>query len=231
MRGLNPELRRELPAVRHSRHPSSGRTTRPRSMDVHFSRGTSFFCERCGNGYRSPFQRNIAEQGRGLLRATSGLFGGALDGLVGAADSVMDRGTNSQAKDKALAAAVETVRPHFHQCRACSNWVCEEVCWNAEIGQCATCSPFVTDELSKAQAAVQIEQIQEKVKETDWTAGIDTTTRAKLACPHCRAAVSGGKFCGECGGKLAATSFCSECGTEMTAGTKFCPECGTAAPA
>jgi len=44
MRDLNPELRRELPAVRHSRHPSSGRTTRPRSMDGHLSRGTSAFC-------------------------------------------------------------------------------------------------------------------------------------------------------------------------------------------
>jgi hypothetical protein len=190
-----------------------------------------FFCERCGNGYRSPFARNVMEQGRGLLRAASGLFGGKLDGLVGAADDVMDRGTNSPAKDKALAEAVEAVKEHFHQCRSCGNWVCADVCWNGEIGQCATCSPFVVDELSKAQAAAQVEQIKEKVRETDWTEGIDTTTRAKVTCPTCNAAVSGGKFCPECGGKLAATTFCTECGGELAPGAKFCAECGTAAPA
>jgi hypothetical protein len=189
-----------------------------------------FRCERCGNGYRSPFQDNLMGKGAGLLRAASGMFGG-LGGLSSAADQLMDRGTNSAAKDKALAAAVEAVRPQFKQCRGCSNWVCADLCWNAEIGQCATCSPFVVDELSRAQAAAQVEQIREKVKEKDWTAELDTTTRAKVACPSCGAAVSGGKFCGECGQKLATTVFCTECGNEMPAGSKFCGECGTAAPA
>ena len=190
-----------------------------------------FQCERCGNGYRSPFQRNVAETGRGLLRAASGLFGGALNNVVNATDEIMDRGTNSAAKDKALAEAGEAVRGHFKQCRGCGDWVCVDVCWNDEIGQCVRCSPDVAQELSKAQAAVQIEQIQEKVRETDWTQGIDTTTRAKVACPTCGAAVDGGKFCGECGGKLSPTTFCTECGNELKAAAKFCAECGTSAPA
>ena len=190
-----------------------------------------FLCERCGNGYRSPFQRNIAEQGRGLLKAANGLFGGSLNSLVNATDSVLDRGTNSAAKDKALAEAVEAVSPHFKQCRGCSDWVCTDVCWNAEIGQCVTCSPIVAEELSKAQAAAQLDQLKDKVQETDWTQGVDTTTRVKVACPHCGAAVSGGKFCPSCGGKLAATTFCTQCGSELAEGVKFCPECGTAAPA
>ena len=188
-----------------------------------------FRCERCGNGYRSPFQADLREKGRGLLRAAGGLFGGSLSNLTNAADSALDRGTNSEAKDEALRKAVEAVSPQFRQCRACGNWVCASVCWNDEIGQCATCSPFVTDELSRAQAAAQVEQIQQKVRETDWTAGIDTTTRAKVACPHCGAAVTGGKFCGECGQKLAATSFCTGCGSELAEGIKFCGECGTPA--
>lgn len=188
-----------------------------------------FRCERCGNGYRSPFQADLREKGRGLLRAAGGLFGGSLSNITNAADSALDRGTNSEAKDEALRKAVTEVSPQFRQCRACGNWVCAAVCWNAEIGQCATCSPFVTDELSRAQAAAQVEQIQAKVRETDWTAGLDTTTRAKVACPHCGAAVSGGKFCGECGQKLAATSFCTGCGSELAEGTKFCGECGTPA--
>jgi hypothetical protein len=187
-----------------------------------------FHCERCGNGYRSPFQADIVERGRGMLRAAGNLFGGALSGVTNAADSALDRGTNSAAKDKALAAAVEAVRPHFRQCRACGNWVCADVCWNEQIGQCATCSPFVVDELSRAQAAAQVEQIREKVRETDWTADIDTTTRATTSCPSCGAAVSGGKFCPSCGTKLAATVFCSECGNQMPEGSRFCSECGTA---
>jgi hypothetical protein len=189
-----------------------------------------FFCERCGNGYRSPFEADIVEKGRGMLRAAGGLFGGALSNITNAADTALDRGTNSAAKDKALAEAVAAISPQFRQCRACGNWVCADVCWNEEIGQCATCSPFVVDELSRAQAAAQVEQIQQKVRETDWTAELDTTTRAKVACPSCGAAVSGGKFCPSCGGKLASTAFCGQCGGALAAGAKFCGECGTAAP-
>lgn len=190
-----------------------------------------FHCERCGNGYRSPYQANLMEKGRGMLRAAGGLFGGALGNFADAADSAMDRGTNSAAKDKALAEAVDAVRPHFKQCRGCGDWVCVDVCWNAEIGQCATCSPFVAEELSRAQAEAQVEQIREKVKQTDWTADLDTTTRAKVACGSCGAAVSGGKFCPSCGAKLSPTAFCTECGNQIPAGSKFCGECGTAAPA
>lgn len=186
-----------------------------------------FFCERCGNGYRSEFQADVVERGKGLLRAASGLFGGRFQDLAGAADSVMDRGTNSPAKDKALRAAVESVRDEFRQCRGCGNWVCVQVCWNSEIGQCVNCSPIVAEELSRAQARAQVEQIETKVRETDWTADLDTTTRTKVKCPSCGAAVSGGKFCNSCGAKLAPTTFCSECGSNVDAGAKFCAECGT----
>ena len=63
-----------------------------------------FKCERCGNGYRSPFVPDIKEKGRGLLRAAGGLLGGELDRLSSAADSMRwNRGTNSKAKDKARA--------------------------------------------------------------------------------------------------------------------------------
>jgi ribosomal protein L32 len=112
-----------------------------------------------------------------------------------------DRGTNSKAKDKALTAAVEVVRPKFKQCRGCGNWVCADVCWNHEIGQCVVCSPLVAEEISRAQAAAQVEQIRQKTREHDWTSELDLTTRAKVACPSCGAMVEGGKFCAECGTK------------------------------
>lgn len=187
-----------------------------------------FRCERCGNGYRSPFQPDMKEKGRGLLRAAGSMFGGPLDRLSGAADSMTwNRSTNSKAKDKALADAVEAVRDKFRQCRGCGDWVCEPLCWNHDIGQCASCSPFVGEELSRAQAAAQVEQIREKVKEVDWTADLDVTTRGKVQCPKCSAKVDGGKFCPECGESLAKKGFCSECGAQMSAGAKFCAECGT----
>lgn len=81
-----------------------------------------FVCERCGNGYRSEYRANIAERGRGLLRGAGSLFGGKLEQLSGASLQLSyDRGTNSKAKDKAMAAAVESVRDQFRQCRGCGS--------------------------------------------------------------------------------------------------------------
>jgi hypothetical protein len=187
-----------------------------------------FLCERCNNGYRSPFMRDRKEQGRGLLRAAAGLFGGSkLTKISDAAQTLQyDRGTNSPAKDKAMKEAVEAVKGNFHQCRGCGNWVCDEVCWNAEVGQCLQCSPSVAEEVSRAQAAAQVEQVWAKAKTVDWTEDIDIAERAKVTCPHCQAKVEGGKFCPSCGGQLTETEFCTNCGTEMKAGAKFCGECG-----
>lgn len=187
----------------------------------------NFRCERCGNGYRSPYQPDVKEKGRGLLRAAGGLLGGRLDDLAGAADEMAwNRSTNSKAKDKALAAAVEAVRPHFKQCRGCGNWVCVDVCWNSEIGQCAECSPFVDDEIARARGEARSEQIRERLREADLTEDLDLGTTKKLRCPSCEAFVAGGKFCPECGETLDKGTFCAECGTAMAAGAKFCIECG-----
>lgn len=185
-----------------------------------------FRCERCGNGYRSPFVPDIKEKGRGLLRAANNMLGGSLDKLTDAADNMLNRQTNSKAKDKALANAVEAVKEEFEQCRGCGNWVCKPVCWNGEIGQCVSCSPFVAEEISRAQAAAQVAQIKEKVAEIDFTEHLDLKNRTKVRCGSCNAVVEGGKFCPECGEKLASTSFCTECGAEQKDGAKFCAECG-----
>ncbi|MBW3602195.1 MAG: zinc ribbon domain-containing protein [Actinobacteria bacterium] len=185
-----------------------------------------FVCERCGNGYRSPFQPDMIAKGRGLLRAVGSLTGGAVERLGWATDH-LDRSTNSPAKDKALREAVDAVRPQFRQCRACGDWVCDEVCWNHEIGQCLTDAPMVVDELARAQAAAQVEQINERVREVNWTDELDLATRARVACPSGHA-VDGGKFCPECGESLRPVgNECATCGSEVSPTAKFCPECGT----
>lgn len=186
-----------------------------------------FVCERCGNGYRSPFVKDKKEMGRGLLRSASSLLGGKLADLSNAAETFQwDRGTNSPAKDKAMDEAVDAVRDEFKQCRGCGNWVCVPVCWNHDIGQCLTCSPSVAEEVSRAQAAAQVEQVWEKAKTVDWTENVDIATRTKVECPSCHAKIEGGKFCPECGATLAKAVFCGNCGTEETGGAKFCSECG-----
>jgi hypothetical protein len=188
-----------------------------------------FHCERCGNGYRSPFQPNRKEQGRGLLRAAGSIFGGRASELANAAEMWQyDRSTNSKGKDRALAVAVESVQDEFRQCRGCGDWVCVPVCWNDQVGQCLVCSPSVAEEVSRAQAAAQKDQIWEKAKTVDWTTDVDVTTRAVVTCPTCAAKVDGGKFCSSCGGKLATATFCGNCGSELRAGAMFCSECGTA---
>jgi hypothetical protein len=194
-----------------------------------------FVCDRCGNGYRSPYQanvkENVKEKGRGLLRVASSLMGDRSETMrdLGNAANQMtfNQSTNSAQKDSALAKAGEHVRDNFKQCRGCGKWVCIPVCWNNEVGQCLTCSPSVGDEMSKAQASAQVDQIREKAKSTDWTAGLDMTDRALVECPHCHARVKGGKFCPECGQAFATKHTCPSCGAEEDGDMKFCPECGT----
>ncbi|MBA8929157.1 DNA-directed RNA polymerase subunit RPC12/RpoP [Kutzneria viridogrisea] len=188
-----------------------------------------FYCERCGNGYRSPFQRDKVEMGRGLLRVVGSLFGGAAEDISRSAEQWRyDRATNSPAKDRALGTAVEQVRDNFRQCRGCGDWMCAALCWNDEIGQCLRCSPVLAEEIARAQAEAQVQQVRQKAYETDWTANVDMSTRAKLNCPSCKAKVDGGKFCSACGSPMAVPVPCGGCGSQNNKlGAVFCSDCGS----
>ena len=184
-----------------------------------------FVCERCGNGFRSPFVRDKFDQGRDIVRTLGSLVGGRM-AQVGSAVGWLDRTTNSRAKDAALKAAVEGIQHHFHQCRGCGDWVCADVCWNDGIGQCLRCSPDVAEELSRAQAAAQVEQLREGTRQQDWTGGLDLGARTPVACPQCAARVTPGKFCSSCGSQLVAETACRSCAEPMPAGARFCSACG-----
>jgi hypothetical protein len=187
-----------------------------------------FHCERCGNGYRSAFARDKVEMGRGMLRAVGSLFGGKLEDLSNSAQQWRyDRATNSAAKDKALTSAVDEVRDKFRQCRGCGDWMCAVMCWNDDIGQCLRCSPSVAEEVSRAQASAQRDQIWDAAKQRDWTKDVNVDTRAKLNCPSCGTKVSGGKFCSSCGSSLSLAVACGGCGfADNAPGAMFCAECG-----
>ncbi|WP_205601401.1 zinc ribbon domain-containing protein [Cellulomonas iranensis] len=186
-----------------------------------------FRCERCGNGYRSAFQRDLRETGQSLARGLGNLLGGRFSQLSSAADQLLDRGTNSAAKDRAMRQAVGQIADRFHQCRGCGDWVCGDVCWNDEIGQCVRCSPVLAEQLAQLQAEARRAQISERLGQTDLTAGIDLRTPSVARCPSCGAQSGGGKFCQECGGSLAAERTCTSCSATNPVTAKFCSECGT----
>jgi hypothetical protein len=204
-------------------------TDNVRDLSNHDGYQFEFHCERCGNGYRSAFVRDKMEMGRSALRAVGSFFGGKLQDLSQSAEQWRyDRATNSPAKDGALAAAVQEISPSFRQCRGCGDWMCAAQCWNDEIGQCLRCSPSVAEEMSRAQADAQRQQIWDKAKETNWTGDLDLATRAKLSCPSCGTKVDGGKFCSSCGSSLALKVDCTGCGsTANKPGAVFCSDCGT----
>ena len=184
-----------------------------------------FDCERCGNGYSSSFQKSAAGMGGGLLRAASGLFAGAFGRGASTVEEMADMARGA-GRDAALKKAVEEMRPYFHQCHRCGNWVCRDVCWNEQAGLCTACSPKIEQELGALQADERVRQLQEALTTVDLTAGVDVTRAVVARCPSCMAETGGAKFCPECGTSLAPKATCSGCGTEARAGTKFCPECG-----
>jgi hypothetical protein len=184
-----------------------------------------FQCERCGNGYESSFQRSAAGMGGGLLRAAGGFLAGTLGRGAQTVEQMADMARGS-GRDAALRKAVEEMRPYFHQCHGCGNWVCRDVCWNGDAGLCVTCSPKVEHEIGSLQAEERRRQIQDKLTEVDLTANLNIGAKVVARCPECMAETQGAKFCPECGSSLSPTITCRGCHHEMKRGTKFCPECG-----
>lgn len=156
-----------------------------------------FRCERCGNGYRSAFQRDVVQTGQTIARGVGRLLGGSLGNLGYAAESLLDRSTNSSGKDRAMRQAVAEIAPRFQQCRGCGSWVCVDVCWNGEVGQCARCSPVVTEELAQLQAEARRRQLRERLDTVDMVGGLPLAQQAQPRCHGCGAQSTGGKFCAE----------------------------------
>jgi hypothetical protein len=110
--------------------------------------------------------------------------------------------------------------------------VCEKVCWNAGRGLCVTCAPKLDQEIAGLQAAAQVQQLNQKIQQEDWTREVNVRDQGTAACPTCHAESGGGKFCQHCGAPLAASPaakrFCTNCGSALGS-APFCGECGTKA--
>jgi len=186
-----------------------------------------FFCERCGNGYRSKFRPSAT----GMLSDALDVAGGILGGLFGTAAQVGDRVHSAaweRMHDTAFSEAVSEIKPFFVQCPRCNDWVCRQRCWDEKRGLCRACAPDVGVEVASAQVQAITDQAVEKVRSRqyqvdDYVAGDDL----QAACPSCGAALKkGAKFCAECGNPIKRARFCSQCGASLEANAKFCPECG-----
>ncbi len=184
-----------------------------------------FYCDKWGNGYLSRFIPSITGTASGLLKATGGIFGGVFGG-VGDAAYAVQRGVGGKAHDEAFNTAVQEAKGHFKQCTRCGKWVCPEVCWNAKRDLCDECAPDLDKELAAAQATATKEQLFEKARATDLTAGIDMKREAAALRPKCGARVQAGKVCPECGTAVVPKGTCAKCGAEADQASKFCPRCG-----
>jgi hypothetical protein len=196
-----------------------------------------FDCDKCGNGYRSSFQASALGVGSKIAKGLGSLFGGSkLWGAGVAADHLKD-GLRGSGWDDAFKKAIEEIKPKFHQCTRCGNWVCPDVCWNESRGLCEACAPDLAEEASHHQAHIASQQVAEKMRNVDLVEGVDVKAQMVSSCPHCKGRLApGAKFCAGCGkpvvaGAGAAKKFCSGCGTQLPGGAKFCSGCGTGADA
>lgn len=99
-----------------------------------------FFCDQCGNGYRSTFRGSFTGRASHLLNAASTMLGGVLGSVPSDANGARDAGWE-RAHEKAFLEAIEELSPRFIQCPHCMKWVCREECWNLKKGVCTDCAP------------------------------------------------------------------------------------------
>jgi hypothetical protein len=195
--------------------------------DLSSNRGYQFkfMCQKCGSGYMSTFKANSLGTAASAAGAVSSMLGGIFGRAAQSAQQLQQMVAGPQ-HDAALKAAVEEIRPKFHQCTRCGQWVCGPVCWNAKAGLCETCAPDMDEEIAAAQAAAARDQVMEKAKGVDFVGARDLSRVTAVNCQKCGAKVQGAKFCPECGTATAVKKTCGGCGTTVDGSPKFCPECG-----
>lgn len=98
-----------------------------------------FFCDQCGNGFRSTLQGSFSGRATQILNAAGTLLGGVLGNVSSDVATVRDSGWE-KAHEKAFLEAIDELAPHFIQCPHCMKWVCREDCWSLKKGLCTDCA-------------------------------------------------------------------------------------------
>lgn len=179
----------------------SDRSTRGSNINAGFQ--FEFYCQRCSQKWRSPFQPYRMGQFSTLLSRFAYLFGG-MSTAVRTGAGISDLG-EKKAWDEALAEATAHARSLYTRCRACSQAVCEN-CLDASN---VTCRPCVQN------AAAQLPATAPSARGT------------AHSCPNCGSGSDGGRFCPECGFDMASThKSCPGCGAMVGRQSRFCTDCG-----
>lgn len=193
-----------------------------------------FHCDKCGNGYRSSFQASALGVGSKLAKGLGSLFGGGGLWAAGQAGEYMKDGLRGPQWDAAFEKAVNEIKPKFHQCARCGQWVCPEVCWNGGRQLCLGCAPDLAQEAAVLQARIAVDQAEVKMRAVDQVEGFDPKAQMLSQCPSCQARIAAGaKFCGGCGKPIGSGTqkvFCTGCGAQLQTGQRFCSGCGQPAP-
>ncbi len=199
----------------------------------------TFYCDKCGDGYKSEFvQSSTYRKGRGLRGLVQGvsIIGEMFGGRAGDIGYSLERGASILSErfegmdpiwHKEHEAAFEKAQSeailHFHRCHSCNSWVCDS-CYNENEGLCTECAPRQEIYVAKAKAEAMRRNIDEAAESaTVWRDKIESKSSV---CPDCGKPAGNGKFCGHCGASLALKK-CPRCGLENAQSAKFCSYCGS----
>ena len=157
-----------------------------------------FYCRRCGNGYPSSFQHSSAASAASCSGWAATCSAGdrrARRRSWAGTPSSCATARAASARDKALAKAVDEMKPYFNQCHRCGQWVCGQICWNTERGLCTTCAPKLDQEIAGMQAEAQVDQLHSKIQDVRTGRRTSTTATRAPDVRELRPGDRGGKFC------------------------------------
>ncbi|WP_414169779.1 double zinc ribbon domain-containing protein [Streptoverticillium reticulum] len=189
-----------------------------------------FYCSRCHDTWRSPFEPYRGGRLAGWLSkgvgAASGLLGSVVSEVSTAADGLAGSSWG-KSRDAAFQRAITGAEGHFNRCARCASYVCGR-CWNAEQGLCLHCAPDTAGEMMAAQQRGLNDLVSQRAYDEGQRRGqeYDAQTPRQLVCPQCRTETQGGRFCMGCGHELAQQPSCAGCRTPLPDGAAFCPGCG-----
>ncbi len=199
----------------------------------------TFYCDICGDGFRSSFIESETYKKGSLLRGI-GQGASILGSLLGGRISNLGYGANragdilserfegrspewQKEHEQAFERAKNEAVRHFQRCPSCNNYVCSH-CFNEDEGLCTECAPRQEVYVAKAKAEALRRNIDEAgAAATVWQGNIESKT---TICPNCGKPAGSGKFCNNCGASMA-LKVCPNCGAQNSQTVRFCNNCGT----
>ena len=198
----------------------------------------TFYCDICGDGYKSSFiESETYKKGKGLrgLSRGVGVIGNMVGGKLWNLGNAVERGGDilserfegqspewQKEHEKAFERAKNEAMQHFHRCHGCHKYVCD-ACFNEDEGLCTECAPRQEVYVAKARAEAMRRNIEDAgAAATVWQGKIESKT---TICPTCGKPAGSGKFCNNCGASME-LRVCPQCGAKNAQGVRFCNNCG-----